>query len=144
MMSGVTDPAAALPPQTVRILTPVYDFKVEGTDSFTHAGSYKGADFNVVLRPYAGPADLDALVNLAHANNQPSIPQGCRRWEVPGTAGCHVLLVEVALPGSAYALIRAIATEVQLSTEEALRLHSAGLAHDDPMMFSDSPHLAIL
>ena len=136
-MSNPTDPGPALRPQTVRILTPVHDFKIEGADSFSHAGLYKGADFKVVLRPYAGPADRDALVNLAHANNRASIRQGFRRFDA-GAAGCHVLLIEVALPGSAHALDTGIATEVQLSTVEALRLHStAGLPHDDPLMFSD-------
>jgi hypothetical protein len=126
----------------VRILTPVYDLKVEGAHSFTHIGRYKGAEFKVVLRPYAGPADLDALVNLAHANNRPLIRQGFQRFDA-GAVGCHVLLIEVALPGSAYALDMGIATEVQLSTAEALRLHSmAGLPHDDPLMFSDAAILA--
>jgi hypothetical protein len=134
--------APALPAQTVRILTPVYDFKLEGADSFAHAGPYKGANFKVVLRPYTGPADLDALVNLAHPNNRPSIRQGFRRFDT-GAAGCHVLLIEVALPGSAFALDMGIATEVQLSTVETLRLHStAGLPHDDPLMFSDAAILA--
>ena len=79
-MESPNKPAPALRPQTVRILTPVYDYKIEGADRFTHTGPYKGADFKVVLCPYTGPADLDALVSLAHANNRASIRKGFRRF----------------------------------------------------------------
>lgn len=145
-MSEADPPVSASPsaPQTVRILTPVFDYKLEGADSFSHAGRYKGADFNVILRPFPGPADLENIIRDAHDNIRASIRQGCQRL-LTGLPGAHVLLVEATLPGTVYALDMGIATEVQLSTVEALRLHSsAGVPHDNPMMYSDSPHLALL
>ena len=67
-MSGQATPnpttAPALPPQTVRILTPVFAYRLEGADSFTHAGTYKGAGFKVDLRPYT-PADVEGILNTA-------------------------------------------------------------------------------
>jgi hypothetical protein len=135
--------AAALLPQTVRILTPVFDYRIEGADRFSHSGPYKGAEFKMVLSPYA-PADLEEIINHAHVNIRDSIRQGCRRLTA-GAAGGHILLIEVALSGSAHALDMEVAGEVQLSTIEALRLHStAGLPHDDQLVFSDSPHLAVM
>jgi hypothetical protein len=48
----------AVLPHTVRVLTPVFAYKIEGAESFTHAGTYKGADFKVDLRPYRAPPIL--------------------------------------------------------------------------------------
>ena len=134
-------PAPALPPQTVRILTPVFHYRFEGADNFTHAGTHKGADFKVDLRSYA-PADLEGIINHAHVNNREMIRQGFQRPPAPVS---HVLLIEVNLPGSAYALDMGVPAEVQQSTVEALRLHSsAGLPNDGQFVFSDSPHLGIM
>jgi len=132
-MSSPSVPAPT--PQTVRIVTPVFEYMLEGADSFTHAGTYKGADFKVDLRPYTDPADLEAIVNLAPVSARDVIRQRCGRLNA-GAAGCHVLLIEINQTGKANLLDLGIPTEVQLSTVEALRLHSTvGLTHDDPSVF---------
>ena len=141
-MSRPTAPEPALPPQTVRILTPVFGYRLVGADSFTHAGTYKAAGFKVDLRPYTGPADVEGIINHAHVNNRELIRQGFRHPPAPVS---HFLLIEVALPGSAFALDMPIPAEVQQSTVEALRLHSsAGLPNDGQFVFSDSPQLGIM
>ena len=138
-MSSSTAPA--LLPQTVRILTPVFYYRLDGADNFTHAETHNGADFKVDLRSYV-PTDLEEIINHAHVNNREMIRQGFQR---PPAAVSHVLLIEVNLPGSAYALDMGVPAEIQQSTVEALRLHSsAGLPNDGQFVFSDSPHLGIM
>ena len=141
-MSNPTVPASPLPPQTVRVLTPVFAFRLDGADSFTHAGTHKGAGFKLELRPYAGPADVEGIINQAHVNIRDSIRYGFHHPPAPIS---HFLLIEVALPGSAYALDMGLPAEVQQSTVEALRLHSsAGLPNDGQFVFSDSPYLGVM
>jgi hypothetical protein len=100
-MSSPTAPAPALPPQTVRILTPVFAYRLDGADSFTYAGTHKGAAFKVELRPYTRPSDIEGIINQAHVNIRDSIRYGFHHPPAPIS---HFLLIEVALPGSAYAL----------------------------------------
>ncbi len=84
------DPPAGfspLAPQKVRILTPVFDYKIEGAANFSHSGQYKGADFEVVLRPYAGPSGLEDIIRDAHINIRDSIRQGCQRLAAGAPGG---------------------------------------------------------
>ena len=144
-MSSPTVPTTALPPQTVRTLTPVFAYRLDGADSFTQAGKYKGAGFKVDLRPYV-PAEVEGIINHAHDGTRELIRQGLQQgFRFPPAPVSHVLLIEVALPESAFALDMPIPAEVQLSTIEAIRLHSsAGLPNVEQFVFSGSGQTGIM
>jgi hypothetical protein len=92
-------PATPAPEAVFRMLTPVYNYRIEGADCFKHSGSNGSLQFNLILRPHPSPTDWVAVAESA----KPSIRAEIERWathdsERFGTTANHFLLTDLAGP----------------------------------------------
>lgn len=136
-MNEATSPGpvslASAPEATFRMLTPVYNYRIEGADCFKHSGTNGSLKFNLDLRPHPSPTDWVAVAECA----KPSIREEIERRATHdsqrfGTPADHFLRNDVVGPGSVGEPAWNTQHSIHLAVVYGLRLHaSAGLQHHE-------------
>jgi hypothetical protein len=127
-----------------RMLTPVFNYQIEGNGRFSHSGQYRNARFEILLRPYKHEqSDFDEVT--CYCSESIRQLQGLREFphsrHFMQTAN-YVLLVDTRQPAAQYQNNTSEGMHVLQAALNAFRLHSsAGLPSHDTYIWRDPPPL---